>query len=124
MNAEKDDDEKLEDYAVDVRKLRGVHEHLVAKRSEIEVLIAEERKLGPVEAMSGPAYESLKSQVDRLLEEWENEKQNPVVALRDLWPSTSWRRSTSTSSKKSSMPRTNKSRRRRSIHSSTRCVDD
>ena len=38
MNAEKDDDEKLEDYAVDVRELRGVHEHLVAKRSEIEVL--------------------------------------------------------------------------------------
>ena len=74
MNAEKDDDEKLEDYAVDVRELRGVHEHLVAKRSEIEVLIAEERNLGPVEAMSGPAYESLKSQVDRLLEEWENEK--------------------------------------------------
>ena len=24
--------------------------------------------------MSGPAYENLKSQVDRLLEEWENEK--------------------------------------------------
>lgn len=74
MNAEKDDDEKLEDYAVDVRELRGVHEHLVAKRSEIEVLVADERNLGPVEAMSGPAYESLKSQVDRLLEEWENEK--------------------------------------------------
>jgi len=46
MNAEKDDDEKLEDYAVDVRELRGVHEHLVAKRSQIEVLIAEERKPG------------------------------------------------------------------------------
>ena len=74
MNAETADDEKLEDYAVDVRKLRGVHEQLVAKRSEIEALIAEERNLGSVEAMAGPAYERLKSQVDRLLDEWENEK--------------------------------------------------
>jgi hypothetical protein len=74
MNSKTDDDEKLEDYAVDVRELRGVHEHLVAKRSEIEVLIAEEQNLGPVEAMAGPAYERLKSQVDQLLEEWENEK--------------------------------------------------
>ena len=30
------DNEKLEDYAVDVRKLRGGHEAVVAKRSEIE----------------------------------------------------------------------------------------
>lgn len=74
MNADKDDDEKLEDYAVDVRELRRVHEHLVAKRSEIEVLIAKEQNLGPVEELSGPAYERLKAQVDQLLEEWEKEK--------------------------------------------------
>ncbi len=74
MNADKDDDEKLEDYAVDVRELRGVHEHLVAKRSEIEVLIAKEQNLGPVEELSGPACERLKAQVDQLLEEWEKEK--------------------------------------------------
>ena len=74
MSLKLDDDEKLEDYAVDVRKLRGVHEHLVAKRSEIEALVAEEQNLDPIETMSGLAKEGLKSQVDQLLEQWETEK--------------------------------------------------
>ena len=74
MSLKHDDDEKLEDYAVDVRKLRGVHELLVAKRSEIEALLAEEQKLGDSEKMEGSIKEGLKSQVDQLLEQWEKEK--------------------------------------------------
>ena len=78
MNA---DDEKLEDYAVDVRKLRGVHEAVVAKRSEIEALTAEEQNLGPVETLADPIKERLKSLVDQLLEQWEKEKnENGIVA--------------------------------------------
>jgi hypothetical protein len=74
MNPKTDEDEKLEDYAVDVRRLRGVHQALVAKRSEIEVLIADEQNLGSIDAMSSPAKERLKSQVARLLEQWEKER--------------------------------------------------
>ena len=81
MSLKHDDDEKLEDYAVDVRKLRGVHEHLVAKRSEIEALTAEEQNLGPVETLADPAKERLKSLVDQLLDEWEKEKnEDGIVA--------------------------------------------
>ena len=47
MNA--DTDEKLEDYAVDVRELKEVHEQIVATKSEIEALVANERGLGSVE---------------------------------------------------------------------------
>ena len=74
MSLKHDDDEQLEDYAVDVRKLRGIHEHLVAKRSEIEALFAEEQKLGGSETMDVSTEEGLKSQVEALLEQWEKEK--------------------------------------------------
>ena len=78
MNA---DDEKLQDYAVDVRELRGVHEPIVAKRSEIEALTAEEQNLGAVETLTDPVKERLKSQVDQLLEQWEKEKnESGIVA--------------------------------------------
>lgn len=80
MNARSDDDEKLDDYAVDVRRLRGVHQDVVAKRTEIEALIAEEQNLGSVEAMTRPTLEHLKSQVDQLLEEWEREKNEDGLA--------------------------------------------
>lgn len=66
------DDEKLEDYAVDVGRLKHVHQALIAKRSEIEALVAEEQGLSPT--VSEGAKEHLKSQVDKLLEEWEREK--------------------------------------------------
>ena len=69
-----DKGEKLEDYAVDVRKLRHVHEDIVAKKSEIAALVAQEESLGPVEELSASAKEKLVAQVDHLLEEWEREK--------------------------------------------------
>lgn len=74
------DDEKLEDYAVDVRRLKGVHQEIVAKKSEIEALVAKEQNLGPIEALSAPALERLKSQVDQLLDEWAKEKNEDGVA--------------------------------------------
>ncbi|MBA2125720.1 hypothetical protein DLM45_05710 [Hyphomicrobium methylovorum] len=74
MNAQSDDGERLEDYAVDVRKLRGVHQEVVAKKTEIEALIAMEQNLGPLEAINPAAMERLKAHVDQLLEQWEKEK--------------------------------------------------
>jgi hypothetical protein len=74
MNAEANDDEKLEDYAVDVRQLREVHEQLVATKGAIEALVAEERKLGPVEAMTDAQKEDLGMTVEALLEKWEEAK--------------------------------------------------
>jgi len=71
MNAENVDDEKLEDYAVDVRELRKVHEQLVATKYEIEALVAEERRLGPIGAMTDDQKENLRTTVEELLNKWE-----------------------------------------------------
>src|SRR4051794_12449833 len=70
----KNDAEQLQDYAVDVGPLKDVHRAIVAKRSEIEALIAQEEQLGALEAMSADAKDRLKSRVDQLLEEWERGK--------------------------------------------------
>jgi hypothetical protein len=68
------DEENLEEYAVDVGKLKEVHEELVAKTREIQELIAEEQQFGPLDAMTDSEYERLRSHVDQLLQEWEKEK--------------------------------------------------
>ena len=72
MNA--DTDEKLEDYAVDVRELKEVHEQIVATKSEIEALVANERGLGSVELMTDAQKEQLNEIVDDMLEKWEEAK--------------------------------------------------
>lgn len=67
-------EEKLEDYAVDVRHLKGVHERVVAKRTEIEALVADERGLGSLQSLSDEAKEHLSAEVDQMLSDWEKEK--------------------------------------------------
>jgi len=80
MSLKKSNDaEKLEEYAVDVGRLKDVHQDLVAKRSQIEALVALEQNLGPVETISEDAKERLKSHVDKLLEEWEKEKKEDGI---------------------------------------------
>ena len=67
MNADTDEGEKLEDYAVDVRELKHVHEQIVATKSEIEALVAKERKLGPLESLTDAQKEKLGQTVDEAL---------------------------------------------------------
>jgi hypothetical protein len=74
MNTETNDDEKLEDYAVDVRELREVHEQLVATKGAIEALVVEERQLGPVDSMTDAQKEELRKTVEDKLERWEEAK--------------------------------------------------
>ena len=74
MNADTDKGEKLEDYAVDVRELREVHEQIVATKGEIEALVANERQLGPVESMTDAQKEKLGETVADMLEKWEAAK--------------------------------------------------
>ena len=74
MNADTDEGEKLEDYAVDVRELKGVHEQIVATKGEIEALVAKERQLGPVTSMTDAQKEELRNTVDDMLEKWEEAK--------------------------------------------------
>lgn len=75
------DSEKLEDYAVDVRNLREVHERIVAKRKEMEALIAEEQQLGTWETLADPDRERLRHHVDQLLEQWEKEISSDGVVV-------------------------------------------
>ena len=74
MNADTDKGEKLEDYAVDVRELREVHEQIVATKGEIEALVANERQLGPVKSMTDAQKEKLGETVADMLEKWEAAK--------------------------------------------------
>lgn len=74
MTLKHDDGEQLSDYAVDVGELKKVHEAQVAKRIEIEALIAAEQGIGSVESLNEEAKERLTADVDRHLEEWEREK--------------------------------------------------
>ena len=74
MTNKANDSEKLEDYAVDVHKLREVHEKIVAKRNEIETLLAEEQHLGALEMLADTDRERLGYHVDQLLEQWEKER--------------------------------------------------
>jgi hypothetical protein len=74
MNADTDEGEKLEDYAVDVRELKEVHEQIVAKKGEIEALVAKERGLGPIETMTDAQKGNLEQIVDDMLEKWEEAK--------------------------------------------------
>jgi hypothetical protein len=74
MNADTDEGEKLKDYAVDVRELKDVHEQIVATKSEIEALVAEERQLGPVGSLTDAQKEKLGQTVDEMLEKWEEAK--------------------------------------------------
>lgn len=81
MNAQNDKNEKLEDYAVDVRKLRGVHKQVVAKRRELESLVAEEQGAGPIDSLSETAKERLKADVDEMLAQWEKEKTEDGIGV-------------------------------------------
>ena len=74
MNADTDKGEELEDYAVDVRELKGVHEQIVATKGEIEALVANERGLGSVDSMTDAQKEQLNQIVDDMLEKWEEAK--------------------------------------------------
>jgi hypothetical protein len=72
------DAEPLQEYAVDIGPLKDVHLAIVAKRTEIEELIAQEEQLGIVGGMSDEAKERLKSRVDQLLEEWERDRDTEI----------------------------------------------
>ena len=74
MNADTDKGEKLEDYAVDVRELKDVHEQIVATKSEIEALVAKERQLGPLASMTDAQKDALSDTVASMLEKWEEAK--------------------------------------------------
>lgn len=74
MTLKHDDTEKLNDYAVDLGPLKEVHEAKIAKRTEIEALVAQENGFGPIESLSDGAKEALAYEVDKLLEGWEREK--------------------------------------------------
>jgi hypothetical protein len=66
--------EKLSDYAVDLKPLKAIHEAKIAKRMEIEALIAKDFVLGPVASLPEARKKVLTAQVDQLLDEWESEK--------------------------------------------------
>ena len=74
MTLKKPDTENLEDYAVDVGKLKSIHQRLVSKRGEIEALVAGEQGLEPPANMSSEAKQHLTTIVDRLLAEWQTER--------------------------------------------------
>lgn len=74
MALKHDDTERLSDYAVDVGELKKVHEARVAKKSEIETLMAKEQGISQIDSLSEEAKNQLISDVDRHLEEWEREK--------------------------------------------------
>lgn len=74
MSLKHDDSEKLSDYAVDLGPLKEIHEAKIAKRMEIEALIAKETGLGDVETLADARKDLLSAQVDQLLEEWERNK--------------------------------------------------
>ena len=74
MNADNEEGERLEDYAVDVRKLKGVHEQIVATKEDIEALVANERQLGSLASMNDAQKEKLRETVEDMLEKWEEAK--------------------------------------------------
>ena len=74
MTNKADESEKLESYAVDVRNLREVHERIVAKRNEIEAMLAEEQHLDPLETLADSERVNLKNHIAQLFEQWEKER--------------------------------------------------